>query len=158
MSENDAKIPDRWALLLTSHRETGVLLDILEMANPKPGTRFLRDELVRRTREIKRLWLWWDDVVNQNQEALPPLIPGLDFANIEERIIAKLQAEHTEMLDYLKREFARDGVTTTWDLIHKIDPAWPNPWKDPDDPEGKCTCFPTGPVKNDCPIHGDEVE
>lgn len=56
--------------------------------------------------------------------------------------IEKLASEHSRMLDYLKAEFTRDGVTLLWELIHEIDPDWPNPWRDPDDPEGRCTCGP----------------
>jgi len=64
-------------------------------------------------------------------------------------------AEHGVMLDYIKAEFKRTGEMTLWDLIHSIDPLWPNPWRDPDDPEGRCTCG-LSTVKDDCPIHGGE--
>jgi hypothetical protein len=39
-------------------------------------------------------------------------------------------AEHAVMLNYLKGEFASEngGSQSTWDIIHAIDPDWPNPW------------------------------
>lgn len=68
-------------------------------------------------------------------------------------------AEHQNMLDALKRQFAdkqHGGEVYLWELIHSIDPEWPNPWRDPDDPDGKCTCGPTGINWDGCPIHGGE--
>lgn len=65
----------------------------------------------------------------------------------------RLAAEHHMMLDYLKKEFTAHGLQDTWALIHEIDPAWPNPHRDPDDPEGFCRCAPG--YNPACPIHGD---
>lgn len=87
-----------------------------------------------------------------------PSVLTADFAEVETRTVAKLAAEHKEMLDHIKREYSdrtggRGGRVDMWELIHRIDPEWPNPWQDPDDPEGKCTCPPIG-INWTCPIHG----
>lgn len=41
-----------------------------------------------------------------------------------------LKIEHTRMLNYLKARFSEHdgGRQEVWDLIHGIDPEWPNPW------------------------------
>lgn len=66
--------------------------------------------------------------------------------------------EHDIMLNELKRTFADrngyGGLQHHWDMIHAIDPNWPNPWRDPDDPDGLCICAPHKAALN-CPIHGD---
>lgn len=62
--------------------------------------------------------------------------------------------QHAAMLNYLKQEFTRGGEIHLWKFIHGIDPEWPNPWHDTDDPEGGCTC-PLHGIRVSCPIHGE---
>jgi hypothetical protein len=38
-------------------------------------------------------------------------------------------AEHTVMLDELKRQFTENGEMDLWNLIHRVDPNWINPWR-----------------------------
>lgn len=70
-------------------------------------------------------------------------------------------AEHTVMLDALKREFSdpqNGGTVYLWDIIHKIDPNWPNPWNARADAMGmdeNCICPPIGQSEY-CPVHGSE--
>lgn len=69
----------------------------------------------------------------------------------------ELVKQNRQMLEGLKILFsARDGGSgriDMWELIHKIDPDWANPWRDTDDPEGRCSC-PLYGINVRCPIHG----
>jgi hypothetical protein len=72
-----------------------------------------------------------------------------------------LRVNHDRMLDRLKREYGRrdgslGGLVDLWELIHSIDPAWLDPWKD-EDPEGVCTC-PYNGHSDVCRLHGDDCE
>lgn len=64
-------------------------------------------------------------------------------------------AEHSVMLDELKRRYTENGEVMLGEMIHKIDPDWPNPWKSDPADEG-CICPPIGTSPH-CPIHGDEA-
>lgn len=47
-------------------------------------------------------------------------------------IMDRLQ-EHAVMLDELKHQFADrngGGQVHLWNIIHRIDPEWPNPWRE----------------------------
>lgn len=70
--------------------------------------------------------------------------------------------EHDIMLTELKRQFTENGISYLWDLVHSIDPEWPNPWRDPDGyGEGDCLCKigMQGPELNPaCPVHGEKEE
>lgn len=71
--------------------------------------------------------------------------------------IVNRDQQHAAMLNYLKQEFTRAGEMHLWEFIHDIDPDWPNPWSDPDNPEGKCICPAIG-INIGCPIHGTEQD
>lgn len=64
-----------------------------------------------------------------------------------------LANQHEEMLAELKRQFTKGGEIHLWNMIHRIDPRWPNPWHDPENVG--CTCPPIG-ISKGCPIHGAE--
>jgi len=66
----------------------------------------------------------------------------------------KVFAEHKEMLDYLKAEYTREGETFVGDMIARIDPDWPNPWRS--DPEPECICPVDGTVDPACPVCGPD--
>lgn len=86
MAENDAKVPDRWALLLSSRRETGYLLELLEQANPRPGFRFLRDQLAHQARQLHESISPEAEPVEVDQVEPPPPHPMyVQFRELSDR-------------------------------------------------------------------------
>lgn len=109
----------------------------------RPGDHFIYESIIKAWIEGEP----WSDF--PRTIPLPPgatLVPKI----LESKPLSELHDDFMEMLDYLKRDFSgpyTGGEVKEWELIHKIDQDWPNPW---DEQEKEETCVCVGGYQDPC--------